>query len=231
MLDILKQSVYEANMLLPKMGLVTLTWGNASGIDRNKGLMVIKHSGVEYPDLQAGDMVVVDMEGNVEEGGYKPSSDTLTHLRLYKAFPEIGGIVHTHSSWSTIFAQAKMQIPAYGTTHADHFHGAVPCTRELSEAEINGVYELETGNVIVETFKKFNIDPVAVPAVLVACHGPFSWGKDPGGAVINAVALEEVAKMALFGQLLSPGIQAVSQALLDKHYLRKHGKGAYYGQM
>lgn len=229
MLESLKKQVYEANMQLPKYGLITFTWGNVSGIDRESGLVVIKPSGVSYESMTAEDMVVVDLEGNVVEGKLKPSSDTPTHLELYKAFPEIGGVVHTHSRWATIFAQAGKGIPAYGTTHADYFYGEVPCTRKMTDAEIKGAYEKETGTVIVERFA--DINPSDVPAVLVHSHGPFTWGKNADEAVYHAVVLEEVAMMAYHNQVLSGGsIAPMQQELLDKHYLRKHGKNAYYGQ-
>lgn len=228
MLKNLKKMVCAANRRLPRMGLVTLTWGNVSGIDRDRGLMVIKPSGVPYEDLTPECMVVVDRTGAVVDGDFKPSSDTPTHLRLYEAFPDIGGVVHTHSTWSTAFAQAGLPLDAYGTTHADHFHGAVPCTRALTDDEINGDYEWETGNVIVETFT--GIDPLSIPAVLVKNHGPFTWGLTAFEAVQNAVVLEEVAKMATLSRLLHPGLPPVGQVLLDKHYLRKHGENAYYGQ-
>ena len=230
MLKSLRKTVCEANIRLPKAGLVTLTWGNVSGIDRARGLMVIKPSGVAYDELTPDDMVVVDLRGKVVEGHYKPSSDTPTHIRLYEAFPVIGGVVHTHSSWSTAFAQAGQGIPAYGTTHADYFHGEIPCTRALTDEEINGDYEWETGNVIAETFEKRAIDPSEIPAVLVNRHGPFAWGKDAAEAVRNAVVLEETAKMALRCRSLNAGLEPVSQCLLDRHYLRKHGASAYYGQ-
>jgi L-ribulose-5-phosphate 4-epimerase len=224
----LKQAVLEANQDLPKYNLVTFTWGNVSGIDREKGLVVIKPSGVDYVDLKADELVVVDLDGNVVEGNLKPSSDTPTHLALYKAFPSIGGVVHTHSSWATSWAQAGRSIPALGTTHADYFYGEIPCTRKMTEAEIQGAYELETGNVIVETFK--DLDPSRVPGVLVNCHAPFSWGTDAHNAIHNAVVLEEVAKMAYRTFNLTPSISAMDQALLDRHFLRKHGANAYYGQ-
>jgi L-ribulose-5-phosphate 4-epimerase len=230
MLEALKHTVWEANMDLPKYGLVTFTWGNVSGIDRESGYAVIKPSGVPYEELKAEQMVVVDLEGNVVEGNLRPSSDTATHVLLYKAFPAIGGIVHTHSPWATSWAQAGCSIPALGTTHGDYFYGGVPCTRAMTEAEINGAYELETGNVIVETFNTNNIDPSQVPSVLVNSHAPFCWGKDPHNAVHNAVVLEEVAKMALHTYQLNPNVQPMDQALLDRHYLRKHGANAYYGQ-
>lgn len=230
MLEALKHAVWEANMDLPKYGLVTFTWGNVSGIDRESGYAVIKPSGIPYEELKAEQMVVVDLEGNVVEGNLRPSSDTATHVLLYKAFPTIGGIVHTHSPWATSWAQAGRAIPALGTTHGDYFYGEVPCTRAMTEAEIKGEYELETGNVIVETFQSNNIDPNQVPSVLVNSHAPFCWGKDPHNAVHNAVVLEEVAKMALHTFQLNPNVQAMDQALLDRHYLRKHGANAYYGQ-
>lgn len=228
MLEKLRQQVLEANLLLPKHGLVTFTWGNVSGIDRESGLVVIKPSGVEYGVMTAEDMVVVDLDGNVVEGSLRPSSDTPTHLVLYKAFPSLGGVVHTHSRWATSFAQAGMSLPAMGTTHADYFYGSVPCTRAMTPAEINGEYELETGNVIVEAFK--GIDAAQMPAVLVCGHGPFTWGKDPAEAVHNAVVLEEAAFMAYHALTLAPGKGPISRELLDRHYLRKHGANAYYGQ-
>lgn len=229
MLKHLKKQVFEANLLLPKYGLVTFTWGNVSGIDREKGLVVIKPSGVEYEKMTSDDMVVVDMDGHAVEGELNPSSDLDTHLVLYKAFPSLGGVVHTHSRWATIFAQMGRGVPALGTTHGDYFYGEIPCTRPMTEAEIAGAYEKETGNVIVERFA--NLDAAAIPAVLVDSHGPFAWGKDPIEAVHNAVVLEDVAMMAWHvlsqkGQDVSP----MQQALLDKHYLRKHGANAYYGQ-
>ncbi len=227
MLNDLKEAVCKANLDLVKHGLVIFTWGNVSGIDREKGLVVIKPSGVAYDEMKSDDMVVVDMEGDVVEGKLKPSSDTPTHLVLYKAFPALGGIVHTHSSWATSWAQAGKAIPALGTTHADYFYGSVPCTRKLTEKEITTAYELETGNVIVETFA--GLDPVAVPGVLVNNHAPFSWGKDPQEAVHNAKVLEEVAMMAFHALRINPSA-TIDQYLLDKHYFRKHGKDAYYGQ-
>lgn len=229
MLEHIKQEVLEANLDLPKYKMVTFTWGNVSAIDRDAGLVVIKPSGVPYEELKRDDMVVVDLEGNVVEGRYKPSSDTPTHLVLYKAFGQIGGIVHTHSPWATSWAQAGRGIPALGTTHADYFYGEIPCTRPMTEAETKGAYELETGNVIVETFK--GIDPNAVPGVLVHCHAPFAWGKDAREAVHHAVVLEEVAKIAHRTFHLNPDVRPMNQALLDRHYLRKHGSGAYYGQL
>ena len=228
MLEQLKETVWKANLLLPKYDLVTFTWGNVSGIDRERGLVVIKPSGVEYDTMTAEDMVVVDLNGKVVEGKWRPSSDTPTHVEMYKAFPDCGGIVHTHSRWATTFAQAGRDIPALGTTQGDYFYGAVPCTRPMTPEEIGGEYEKETGNVIIETFK--DRDPAAVPAVLVFSHGPFAWGKDPMEAVHNAVVLEEVAFMDWHAMMLNPGISPMQQELLDKHYLRKHGKNAYYGQ-
>lgn len=228
MLEELKQEVLEANLALPKHGLVTFTWGNVSGICREKELIVIKPSGVSYDDMKVDDMVVVDFTGKVVEGALNPSSDTPTHLVLYQKFPDIGGVVHTHAPWSTSWAQAGRSLPALGTTHGDYFYGTIPCTRAMTAEEINGAYELETGNVIVETFK--DIDPNAIPSVLVHSHAPFSWGKDAEEAVHNAVVLEEVAKMALQTYQLNSTVPPMDQALLDKHYLRKHGSGAYYGQ-
>ena len=231
MLETLKDEVLAANLDLPRYGLVTFTWGNVSGIDRERGLIVIKPSGVEYDVMTAADMVVVDLaSGKTVEGDKKPSSDTPTHLELYRRFPDIGGIVHTHSRHATIWSQAGSDLPALGTTHGDYFYGAIPATRRMTPEEIAGEYELETGKVIVETFAKRGIDPNAVPAVLVHSHGPFAWGKDPHNAVHNAVVLEEVAYMNLFTCQLNPRIPPMQQELLDKHYLRKHGKNAYYGQ-
>ena len=231
MLEELKKQVCEANLELPKYGLVTFTWGNVSGVDREKGLMVIKPSGVEYDGMTPEDMVVVSLAtGEKVEGKWKPSSDTATHVALYNAFPNIGGVVHTHSRWATSWAQAGKSINAYGTTHGDYFYGAIPCTRKMTPAEIGGEYELETGNVIIETFKDRNIDPDQVPAVLVCSHGPFAWGTDPHNAVHNSVVLEELAFMAFHTEAMTPGISPMQQELLDKHYLRKHGKNAYYGQ-
>ncbi|ALF10578.1 L-ribulose-5-phosphate 4-epimerase [Parageobacillus thermoglucosidasius] len=228
MLEELKQVVLEANLQLPKYRLVTFTWGNVSGIDREKGLVVIKPSGVEYGKLTRDDMVVVDLEGNVVEGYLKPSSDTPTHLLLYKEFPQIGGVVHTHSPWATVWAQAGKGIPALGTTHADYFYGEIPCTRKMTDAEIQGAYEEETGKVIVETFRL--LDPMQKPGVLVYGHGPFAWGKNPYDAVHNAVVLEEVAKLAARTYYLNPSVEPIDQSLLDRHYFRKHGANAYYGQ-
>ena len=228
MLEQLKQQVYEANMELPRRGLITYTWGNVSGIDRQSGLFVIKPSGVEYDVLTLDDMVVMDLDGNRVEGKYRPSSDTPTHLVLYRTFPEIGGIVHTHSPYATSWAQAKRPLPCYGTTHADYFYGEIPCARNLTPEEIESGYEENTGVVIVETFKGKN--PVHLPGVLCANHGPFTWGKDAAQAVYNAVVLEEIAKMALFTELLNPNAAPAPQAMQDKHFLRKHGPNAYYGQ-
>ncbi len=231
MLEELKQIVWKANLELPKYGLVTFTWGNVSGVDREQGLMVIKPSGVEYDTMTAEDMVVISLAtGEKVEGKWKPSSDTPTHVALYNAFPNIGGIVHTHSRWATTFAQAKVDIPAFGTTHGDYFYGAIPCTRLMTPAEIAGEYEKETGNVIIEEFRNRGIDPAQIPGVLVASHGPFAWGSDPMNAVHNAVVLEEVAFMAYHALRLKPQLGPMQQELLDKHYLRKHGKHAYYGQ-
>ena len=228
MLEALKQQVLEANLLLPKYNLVTFTWGNVSGIDRESGLFVIKPSGVEYEGMSIEDMAVVDLDGKVVEGKWKPSSDTATHLELYKAFPKCGGIVHTHSRWATTFAQAGMDIPAMGTTQADYFYGAIPCTRPMTDAEIKGEYEKETGKVIVETFR--DKDPAAIPGALVCSHGPFAWGRDAMNALHNAVVMEEVAFMDWHAIVLNPVLGSMQQTLLDKHYLRKHGANAYYGQ-
>ena len=229
MLEELKKIVCAANLELPKYGLVTFTWGNVSGVDREKGLMVIKPSGVEYDHMTPEDMVVVSLAtGEKVEGKWKPSSDTATHVALYNGFPNIGGVVHTHSRWATSWAQAGRGIPAYGTTHGDYFYGEIPCTRPMTAAEIAGEYEKETGNVIIETFAHRSADEN--PAVLVCSHGPFTWGTDPQNAVHNAVVLEELACMAFHTESLNPGAVAMQQELLDKHYLRKHGKNAYYGQ-
>lgn len=227
MLEKLKVQVLHANLDLVKHGLVIFTWGNVSAIDRTTGLVVIKPSGVIYEKMKAKDMVVVNLDGEVVDGNLKPSSDTATHIYLYKKFTEIGGVVHTHSEWATSWAQAGLSIPAIGTTHADYFYGEIPCTRKMTKAEIEGQYELETGKVIVETFKDMN--PDHVPGVLVNNHGPFAWGKSAGDAVHNAVVLEEVAKMAFRSLYLNPKT-TLDKALLDKHFLRKHGDGAYYGQ-
>jgi L-ribulose-5-phosphate 4-epimerase len=228
MLKDLKEAVLEANLELPKRNLVTYTWGNVSGIDRKKGLVVIKPSGVNYDELKAEDLVVLDLEGNKVEGKLNPSSDTPTHLAIYNKFEEVNGVVHTHSRWATIWAQAGKGIPALGTTHADYFYGEIPCTRKMTAEEIEGEYEKETGKVIIETFEGKN--PIYVPGVLVNNHGPFTWGKDAHEAVHNAVVLEEVAMMAYYTCSLTPGISPIAQTLLDKHFLRKHGKNAYYGQ-
>lgn len=228
MLERLKQNVLEANLELPKCGLVVYTWGNVSGFDKERGLVVIKASGIKYEEMKLEHMVVLDLCGNIVEGKYRPSSDAPTHLALYKAFDGIGGIVHTHSTWATVWAQAKLSIPCYGTTHADYFFGEIPCTRPLLKKEVTGEYEAETGNVIIELFQGKN--PVQVPAVLVANHGPFTWGKDAMDAVHNSVVLEQVSKMAHATQTLNPKAEPIPSVLLDKHFLRKHGTNAYYGQ-
>ena len=230
MLQELKRQVYEANMLLPKYGLVTFTWGNVSAIDRESGLFVIKPSGVEYESMKPEDMVVMDLNGNRVEGKLRPSSDTPTHLELYKAFPEIGGIVHTHSSYATSWAQAGRSIPCYGTTHADYIYGEVPCVRCLTKEEIDEAYETNTGKLIVSEFKRRKKEIMAVPAVLCKNHGPFTWGKDAKDAVHNAVVLEEVAKMAYRTESINSKVEPAPQELQDKHYYRKHGANAYYGQ-
>lgn len=231
MLEELKQLVYEANMELPRYGLVTFTWGNVSAVDRKKGLVVIKPSGVEYDRLTPDSMVVVNLDGERVEGSYNPSSDTATHIQLYREFPEIGGIVHTHSSYATSWAQAGRSIPCYGTTHADYIYGEVPCVRCLTAEEIEEAYEENTGKLIVSEFRRLDKDPAAVPAVLCKNHGPFAWGKDAGEAVHNAVVLEEVAKMAYRTELINNAVRPAPQKLQDKHYYRKHGEGAYYGQV
>ena len=230
MLEDLKQKVYEANMLLPKYGLVTFTWGNVSAIDTESGLFVIKPSGVDYEKMTPADMVVMDLQGNKVEGDLRPSSDTPTHLELYKAFPEIGGIVHTHSSYATSWAQAGRSIPCYGTTHADYIYGEVPCLRCLTKEEIDEAYEENTGHLIVNEFQRMNKEVMAVPAVLCKNHGPFAWGRDAMDAVHNAVVLEEVAKMAYRTETINPKVAPAPQELQDKHYYRKHGANAYYGQ-
>lgn len=230
MLEKLKEEVLKANLELPKKGLITYTWGNVSGIDRKLGLVVIKPSGVEYDNMTVNDLVVVDLHGEVVEGNLKPSSDTPTHLELYRKFPNVGGVVHTHSTWATIWSQAGKSIPAYGTTHADYFYGAIPCTRKMSQKEIEGEYELETGKVIVETFKNLGLDSKKIPAVLVNSHGPFAWGKDALDSVHNAVVLEELAKMAFNTETLNKNVGSMQDELLDKHFLRKHGANSYYGQ-
>ena len=230
MLEQLKQEVYEANMLLPKYHLVTFTWGNVSGIDREKGLFVIKPSGVDYDKLTPDSMVVVNLEGEVVEGDYRPSSDTPTHVVLYNRFHEIGGVVHTHSPWATSWAQAGRGIPCYGTTHADYLYGQVPCVRTLTKEEIETAYEKNTGVLIADEFERLAVDYLATPAVLCKNHGPFTWGKDAKEAVHNAVVLEEVAKMAARCEQIDPKVNPAPQELQDKHYYRKHGKNAYYGQ-
>ena len=230
MLEDLKQKVYEANMLLPKYGLVTFTWGNVSAIDTESGLFVIKPSGVDYEKMTPADMVVMDLQGNKVEGDLRPSSDTPTHLELYKAFPEIGGIVHTHSYYATSWAQAGRSIPCYGTTHADYIYGEVPCLRCLTKEEIDEAYEENTGHLIVNEFQRMNKEVMAVPAVLCKNHGPFAFGKDAMDAVHNAVVLEEVAKMAYRTETINPKVAPAPQELQDKHYYRKHGANAYYGQ-
>ena len=230
MLEELKQKVYEANMELPRRGLVTYTWGNVSGIDREKGLFVIKPSGVEYDELKPEDLVVMDLQGNKVEGDMNPSSDTKTHLVLYNAFPQLGGIVHTHSPYAVGWAQAGRDIPCYGTTHADYFYGPIPCARHLTQEELDEDYEMNTGKLIVEEFQTRGIDPVAVPAVICHSHGPFTWGKDAAQAVYHAVVLEEEAKMAMFTRQVGPSAAPAPQRIQDKHYMRKHGPNAYYGQ-
>ena len=228
MLELLKQQVLEANLLLPQYGLVTFTWGNVSGIDRDTGKVAIKPSGVSYEEMTVEDIVIVDLEGNVIEGKLNPSSDTPTHLELYNAFPFIGGVVHTHSRWATCFAQAGKPIEPTGTTHADYFYGTIPCTRQLTPSEIASNYEKETGKVIIEIFKSLDAD--LIPAVLFQNHGPFCWGKTPKKAVETAVVLEEVAFMQYHALGLNPELAPMQKELLDKHFLRKHGKNAYYGQ-
>ncbi len=231
MLEELKKEVFEANLLLPKYGLVVFTWGNVSGIDREKGLVVIKPSGVEYDKMSAEDMVVTDLDGNVVEGHLKPSSDLMTHLEFYKNFPNIGGVVHTHSINAVAFAQAGKDVPALGTTHGDYFYGDIPCTRKMKVEEIQSDYELNTGKVIVEEFLNRKIDPDTMPAVLVHSHGPFTWGKDPFDAVHNSVVLETLSEMAIKSYIVKNGTcETMQKELLDKHFLRKHGPGAYYGQ-
>lgn len=230
MLEELKRKVFEANMELPKRGLVTYTWGNVSGIDREKGLFVIKPSGVEYDIMTPEDMVVMDLDGNKVEGRYKPSSDTPTHLELYKRYEDIGGVVHTHSPEATSWAQAGRSIPLYGTTHADYFYGEIPCARSLTPQEIDEAYEKNTGLVIIETFDERGLNPMYTPGVLCTNHGPFTWGKDAAEAVHNAVVLEEVAKMALKTELINPDVKTAPDCIRDKHFFRKHGENAYYGQ-
>jgi L-ribulose-5-phosphate 4-epimerase len=230
MLESLKKAVYEATMELPMRKLVTFTWGNVSGIDREKGLFVIKPSGVEYDALKPEDLVVMDLKGNKVEGDLNPSSDTLTHMVLYNAFPNIGGIVHTHSTYAVAWAQAGMDIPCYGTTHADYFYGPIPCARHLTQEELDAGYELNTGNTIVECFRERNIDPTAVSAVICHSHGPFAWGKNAIDAVHNAAVLEEVARMAILTRQVNPTAAPAPQRIQDKHYMRKHGPNAYYGK-
>ena len=228
MLEDLKKEVWEANLQLPQQGLVTLTWGNVSAIDRQSGLIAIKPSGVAYDTMQPEDIVLIDLEGKVAEGKLNPSSDADTHVVLYKAFAEIGGVCHTHSKWATSWAQAGMSIPAYGTTHADYFYGQIPCSRKMTPTEIKTEYELNTGRIIIETFE--SLHPNDMPAVLVRNHGPFTWGKSAADAVMNSVVLEEIAFMAAQSRILNPMITPMAQDLLDKHFFRKHGDDAYYGQ-
>lgn len=230
MLEKLREEVYKANMELPEKGLVVYTWGNVSAVDREQGLVVIKPSGVEYDELSPSNLVIVDMNCNIVEGDLNPSSDTKTHVELYKAFPSVGGIVHTHSSHAVGWAQAGRDIPCYGTTHADYFYGSVPCTRNLTSEEVNSDYELNTGKVITETFRERKLDPIAVPGVICKSHGPFTWGKNAAQAVYHAVVLEELAKMALYTVTIDPNAEPAPDYVLDKHYLRKHGANAYYGQ-
>lgn len=230
MLESLKQAVYEANMELPKRGLVTYTWGNVSGIDRETGYVVIKPSGVNYEDLTPDQLVVLDLDGHIIEGDLNPSSDTKTHLELYKAYPELGGIVHTHSPHAVAWAQAGRDIPCYGTTHADYFYGPVPCARCLTTEEVDEDYERNTGKVIIETFTGRQLNPVHVPGVICHSHGPFTWGKNAAQAVYHAVVLEEVAKMAMYTVTIKPDAEPAPQHVQDKHFMRKHGPNAYYGQ-
>lgn len=226
----IRERVCEANKSLPAHGLVKFTWGNVSEVDREAGLIVIKPSGVDYDQLTPENMVVTDLEGNIVEGDLNPSSDLPTHVQLYKAWPEVGGIVHTHSTEAVGWAQAGRDIPFYGTTHADYFYGPVPCARSLSEDEVNTAYEKETGSVIIEEFERRNLDPMAVPGIIVRNHGPFTWGKDPAQAVYHSVVLEEVAKMNRFTEQINPRVEPAPKYIMDKHYLRKHGPNAYYGQ-
>ncbi len=230
MLEQLKEKVLKANLQLVKNHLVLFTWGNVSEIDRESGLFVIKPSGVEYDDMTADDMVVCDLKGNVVEGHYRPSSDTPTHIEFYKAFPNIGGVTHTHSTYATAWAQAGRSIPFYGTTHADYFYGDIPCARSLTKEEIEGEYEKNTGLAIIEKFQKDNIDPAAVPGVLIKSHGVFAFGKDGDNSVYNATVIEEVARMATITEQVNPQVVRADQFMMDKHYNRKHGKNAYYGQ-
>lgn len=230
MLEALRKEVYEANMELTRRGLVLYTWGNVSGIDRERGLVAIKPSGVEYEELTPEKLVLLDLEGNVVEGALRPSSDTPTHLELYRRFPDIDGITHTHSTHAVAWAQARRDIPCFGTTHADYFYGSVPCARELTPEEVESGYELNTGKVIAETFERRGIDPRYVPGVLCACHGPFTWGKSAAEAVYHAAVLEEVARMALYTTLIDPAAAPAPRHVADKHFMRKHGPNAYYGQ-
>ena len=230
MLENLKKAVFDANIELPRRGLVTYTWGNVSGIDRETGLVIIKPSGVDYEHLTPDDLVVLRLDGKGVEGKLNPSSDTKTHLELYKAFPQLGGIVHTHSPYAVGWAQAGEDIPCYGTTHADYFYGPVPCARHLTQEELDEDYEKNTGKVIIEEIRKRNIDPVAVPAIICHSHGPFAWGKNAAQAVYHAVVLEEVAKMAAYTRIVKPDAAAAPQHVVNKHYMRKHGPNAYYGQ-
>lgn len=230
MLEQLKEEVFQANLELPERGLIKYTWGNVSGINREQGLFAIKPSGVDYADMTASDMVICDLDGNVVEGKLNPSSDMATHAVLYTHFSAVGGIVHTHSTWATIWAQAGLDVPAMGTTHADTFYGKVPCARFLTQEEIDRGYEAETGNLIVETFANRQLDPMAIPAVLLHGHGPFTWGKDAKSAVMNAVVLDEVCQTNLYARQLNQFAEELPQRVLDKHYLRKHGENAYYGQ-
>lgn len=230
MLEQLRRQVLDANLELPRKGLVTYTWGNVSARDRETDLVIIKPSGLDYDGMRWEDMVVVDLEGKAVEGHLRPSSDLLTHLELYKRYPQIGGIVHTHSARATAWAQAGRSIPFYGTTQADYFRGPIPCTREMTAREVEEAYELNTGLVIIETLDGLGLDPIEMPAVLCKNHGPFTWGKDAAEAVHNAVVLEEVAKMALWTEQLNPDVRPAPESLLKKHYERKHGKNAYYGQ-
>ena len=230
MLEALQQKVLEANLKLKEYNLVVLTWGNVSALSDDRKYVVIKPSGVDYAVMTADQMVVTDLDGNVVEGNLRPSSDLPTHIEIYKNFQGVGGIVHTHSRYATAFAQAEQELPCYGTTHADHFYGTVPCTRHLLPEEIESGYEINTGKVIVETFRERHLDPLAVPAVLVCKHGPFTWGSDMKKAVENALVLDETAHMAILSMMMNPSIQAAPQYLQDKHYFRKHGANAYYGQ-
>ena len=228
--DVLKKAVFDANLMLKELGLVIFTWGNVSAMDRATGELLIKPSGVPYETMKVGDLVMVDLDGNTLAGDYKPSSDLATHLEIYKHFPDCGAVVHTHSRMATAWSQAGIDLPAYGTTHADYFYGPIPCTRPLNTQEIQGAYEVETGRVIAETFERREIDPAQVPGVLVNSHGPFTWGETPEDAVHNTVVLEEIATMAFHSRLINPQMGPMAPELLDRHFLRKHGAGAYYGQ-